>query len=494
MTTAGTCSESSQTHSCANRAEPRLHVAQPYTRSLGELAVKTGEMMGYELLDWQCGQLEDWGAIGDNGMWVHPRCGGSIPRQAGKSVDGIVWATTLAAVLGYKVLWTDHNYSTTLEMRKRFRDVFGSRVGDTTFGIPYFRRKVKEVCNQTSQEYYELKNGGVIAFSTRTESAKLGFSFDVIVYDEAQKLTTSQSQTITPTLSSGDKKNPQIIYLGTPTRAGESASVFRDARADAWGGESDDLAWLEYGCDEVGDVEDESRWWEINPSLGYHTEIAAIRLGLKDLKGDPLAFAQEYLGYWTPEAAESEKPLLTEEEWEECLVGHGPRGDGRTALGVKFSPDGATYALAGAMEWPDGRAHVELIACRPTSGGTKRLADFVASRDMKACSCAVDGASGAGKLADDLAGCAAGYVLRPTADNAITAAATMLDSVRERTVTHIEGPALDLSATTSTRRPIGRKGGWGWGGDNSAPIEAAGLALWALANSKRDPNRRQEIW
>lgn len=491
---AKTCSATSPQPCCENRAKPRLRLAQRYDRSLGELAIKTGELIGYDLLGWQREQLRDWGAIDGDNKWVHPRCGSSIPRQAGKSVDGIVWAVTLTAVLGYKVLWTDHNYSTTLEMRKRFREVFGSKVGDTVFGIPAFRRKVKEVCNQTSQEYYEFKNGGVLAFSTRTESAKLGFSFDVVIYDEAQMLTTGQSQTITPTLSSGAMKNPQVLYLGTPTRAGSTASVFRTARKEAWEGEADDLAWLEYGTGEVGDVSDESRWWEINPSLGYHTTVAAIRLGLKELKIDPLAFAQEFLGYWTPEVAESEKPLLTEEEWEECLVGRGPQGDGREAFGVKFSPDGATYALAGAREWPDGRAHVELIACRPTSGGTKRLADFVASRDMKACSCAVDGASGAGKLADDLAGCAAGYVLRPTADNAITAAATMLDSVRERTVTHIEGPALDLSATTSTRRPIGRKGGWGWGGDNSTPIEAAGLALWALANSKRDPGRRQKIW
>ncbi len=492
--TDATCSASSPTPCSRNRARPRLHVAQPYERSLGELAVKTGEMMGYELLDWQRDQLMDWGALKDDGQWVHPRCGGSIPRQAGKSVDGIVWAATLASVLGYKVLWTDHNYSTTLEMRKRFRNVFGSQVGDTTFGIRYFRAKVKEVCNQTSQEYYEFKNGGVIAFSTRTESAKLGFSFDVIFYDEAQKLTTGQSQTITPTTSSGAKHNPQIIYLGTPTRSGEAATVFRNTRADAWEGESDDLAWLEYGTDEVGDVADESRWWEINPSLGYHTTPEAIRLGFKELKGDPLAFAQEYLGYWVPDGKKEQAPLVSEDEWEECLVGRGPQGDGRMALGVKFSPDGSLYALAGAKEWPDGRAHVELIACRPMSGGTAALVEYVRSRDMRMCAAAIDGASGAGKLVDDLAGCANGYVIRPTADNAIAAAALLLDAIRERAVTHVDEPALDLSARTSTRRPIGRKGGWGWGGDNSAPMEAAGLALWALANSGRDPSRKQVVW
>ena len=44
---------------------------------------------------------------------------------------------------------------------------------------------------------------------------------------------------------------------------------------------------------------------------------------------------------------------------------------------------------------------------------------------------------------------------------------------------------------TSVRRPIG--GGWGFGGDNSAPIEAASLALWGVKTSKRDPSRKMRI-
>ena len=65
-----------------------------------------------------------------------------------------------------------------------------------------------------------------------------------------------------------------------------------------------------------------------------------------------------------------------------------------------------------------------------------------------------------------------------------------LDAVRCRQLTHIEGPALDLSATTSTRRPIGRNGGWGWGGQDPTPIDAASLALWAARTSRRDPTRK----
>ena len=41
------------------------------------------------------------------------------------------------------------------------------------------------------------------------------------------------------------------------------------------------------------------------------------------------------------------------------------------------------------------------------------------------------------------------------------------------------------------KRPIG--GGWGFGGEDSAPIEACALALWGAKNSKRDPNKRMRI-
>ena len=54
-------------------------------------------------------------------------------------------------------------------------------------------------------------------------------------------------------------------------------------------------------------------------------------------------------------------------------------------------------------------------------------------------------------------------------------------------------PALDLSAATATRREIGRGGGWGFGGENSAPIEAAGLALLGLTTSKRNPKRKAKV-
>lgn len=454
--------------------------------------------MGYELLDWQRDKLLDMGAIDSAGKWAHPRVGDSIPRQQGKSVTNIVWIAFLAAIMGYKVLWSDHNYSTTCEMLSRFRDIFGARPNDPSRGMPQWKGQLVSVCSQTGQEWMEFKSGGAIQFSTRTASSRLGFSFDVVVYDEAQELTEIHVQVINPTTTSGDKHNLQLIYSGTPTRAGANANVFRNVRRQAWedNEKASDLYWLEYGVDEVGDIWDESRWPAVMPSLGYHADIRAIKTGMKDL--DELGAAQEYLGYWLPDAEAVDPPLIGEELWAQSRIGARPDpGKGaKVAYGVKFSADGSHVALAVAERSRDGRTHLSLPYCENLGRGTEWLVTWLAARAAKASCVCVDGKSGAGAVCDALAalGMPKGYVMRPTADEAITAANLILQAARTGSATHIRNDALDLSASTSIRRDIGRAGGWGFGGDASAPIEACGLALLALQNSKRNPNRKARVF
>ena len=36
-------------------------------------------------------------------------------------------------------------------------------------------------------------------------------------------------------------------------------------------------------------------------------------------------------------------------------------------------------------------------------------------------------------------------------------------------------------------------GGWGFGGDNSCPIESCSLALWGVKTSKRNPGRKMLV-
>lgn len=165
---------------------------------------------------------------------MHRRCGLSVPRQAGKSHDAIIWAAFLVLEMGYSVLWTDHNYATTCEMLTRFRRILGKRARRPRRAArhkpPRQGREVEDGARRASSS----TNGGVLCFSTRTDSASLGYSFDVIFYDEAQLLTRAQAQTLNPTTTHSPHKNSQLVYTGTPTRAGCAADRFSELRREAW--------------------------------------------------------------------------------------------------------------------------------------------------------------------------------------------------------------------------------------------------------------------
>lgn len=472
--------------------KPRLRVAQGYDLHFASEVKEVAALAGINQTNWQVDLIADWSAHTPDGQWVHRRCGGSIPRQAGKSVDGIVWCVFLLAILGYGILWTDHNYSTTCEMLRRFQEIFGKKPNDKDVKFKFFNDLVERVSNRTAQEAIFLKNGGFICFSTRTKSAALGFSFDIVVYDEAQELKTEHMQAIQPTTTSGAHHNTQAIFLGTPTRAGSNAEVFSDMHIEAWENPLDDMCWIEYGVDEVGDVLDETRWPEANPSIDEGVaDMNAIRTGIRAFKSDVLAAAQEYLGYWLPKVANA---LISKKEWLACQIEpeESPK-EGRIAYGVKFAPDGSEVALAAAIKPKSGISHVELVCIESMAKGTTWLADWLAERPSRASCVAIDGKSGTGMLSEKLVDRVPNkyYRVMKTQD-AITASSMMLEAIQNNEITHIESPALDESVLGATKRKIGDSGGWGFGGDTSCAIEAAANALWAVTTTKRDPNRKQE--
>lgn len=454
----------------------------------------TALLAGYDQLDWQSDVVAVWSSFDERGKWVHCRNGASVPRQAGKSVDGIIWSLFLSVIMGYKVLWTDHNYSTTCEMLDRFRKILGRKPNDNN-GIKAFNKLVTATCSKTAQESYEFKSGGVLAFSTRTKSAALGYSFDIVVYDEAQELMPEHVQAIVPTTSSGAKHNFQAIYLGTPTRAGSSAPNFMQMRNEALGDAcGDDLSWVEWGADEIGDVLDESRLYAVNPSLASgHADIVAIRSGIRSMLPDELAAAQEYFGYWLP--GTSAATVISLDTWKACEVSQAMEG-GKLAFGVKFAPDGRTVAVSWARAERGGPSYVELYEVAGTTGGTSWLSEMLLRNAEQIAVCVIDGKSGAAALIQRMR--EGGFPMRAVDEGTpakVQAASSMLlDEVEARTLSHIASPALDESATKSIRRAIGREGfGFGDGAESiSCPIESAALALYGARTTKRDPNRVQE--
>ena len=113
---------------------------------------------------------------------------------------------------------------------------------------------------------------------------------------------------------------------------------------------------------------------------------------------------------------------------------------------------------------------------------------------MKFNAVAIDGKNGAQILIDQIKPTwkSLASIMVPKATDVIAAASLLIDMVNEKTLTWYElQDDLNESALDSIKRPI--SGGFGFGGENSLPIEACALALWACKTTTRDVNRKMRL-
>ena len=339
--------------------------------------------------------------------------------------------------------------------------------------------------------------GACIEFQTRTESGGRGGTYQIVVFDEAQQLTDVQQDAILPTVSAGGEidegeSDPQKIYVGTVPGPDCQGTVFRSLHDRAHSGEGS-IWWLEWGAqgkslDDV-DVDDVDLWYACNPAMGRRMSESTVRDEHDTMSRD--GFARERLGWWSPTAGLPDFAIPAN-RFESLAVDSAPT-QGRCAYGVRFSADGSEVSLA-AARLHDGKCYVEQIRRETMAAGLGWLAEWIASRKSVGCCCVIDGKSGTQALVDKLSTMPVNFIVTPTSAQVVAACTTLVDRVNEGMLEWYR-PQADLldSAVTSTRRKIGSSGGWGFGGENPVPIEAASLAVWGVLNSKRNPERKQRI-
>ena len=355
---------------------------------------------------------------------------------------------------------------------------------------------VKTIRYTNGEESIELLNGGSIEFSARSRQAARGFDgISLVVYDEAQELTDDQVEAIMATLSASATGTRQLIYTGTPPYPGCPGDVFRRRRTACFEEPGKHDCWHEWSvaADSIANinVSDTDLWYMTNPALGIRLDEEFTAEEMRSMSRD--GFARERLGWWTPVAKHQLDFAIDKDTWNACKSTE-PKPEGKTAYGVKFSADGSTVALCGAVIPGNGPARISLIELRPTGQGIGWLADWLNERYRKASCVVIDGRNGVDVLVERIADTwrVKGSVIRPTSKDMIAATSTLTNALNERSVTWFhQQEALNDSAITSVKRSLG--GGWCFGGDNSTPIEAASLALWGAQNSKRNPNKVMRI-
>lgn len=458
---------------------PSVRILPDYTYTDGADAAKV-LAAGRLIVDlWQANALEDWMGRTETDIWTAPTCGLSVPRQNGKTLITSGRIASGMIMFAEWVIYTAHLQKTSTETFMELKGLFESR------GL---KKYVKEIKGALGREQIILKNGGRVQFVARTRNGGRGLHGDCLVFDEAQELTSEQQASFLPAISAS--RNPQTIYLGTPPDENCTGTVFRKIRDRAINGESRSTSWTEYSVEEIGDVSDRQRWADSNPALGRRMQESTIAAECEQMDED--TFARERLGWWSP-INNDQDYAMDKAKWEACASGQ-LKPEGKTAYGIKFTPDGAIVALCGAVCPKNGPARISLIEFRTTERGIQWLADWLNQRYKKAACVVIDGRNGVDFLIDKIKDTwkIKGSIIKPSGKDVIAAASQLVQEVNERSLTWYQyQDDLNESATTSVKRPI--SGGWGFGGDNSTPIEAAALALWGCRTSKRDPGRKMRI-
>ena len=473
---------------------PTYRRAQKYKKTEGGYAAELAASYALAPHPWQSMVLDDWLAVDKNGKLIHTFCILEVPRQNGKtgvSDPRVTWGLIKRAEW---ILYTAQEYQTAKKAFDRVRKKFGAKANDRYADYPELNALVDRYTVSAGQMVLDLTNGGHIEFRTRGNNSDMGRggTFDLVIVDEAQAYTEEQDASLSPLNSAAPSGSPQTILMGTPPKptSGDKGLVFARAIQKMHDDPDKGDCLHEWSVSDIGDITDRDRWYKVNPSLGYQLLEEAIAKDAAKMSAD--MFAREHLGYMAKHI-ESVNYAIPADVWDAC-VSDELKPEGKTAYGIKFTFDGAMVCLCGAVIDASGNARVSMIEQKPTGQGTRWLAEWLNERYNVASCVVIDGRNGADVLVDKISDTwkTKGSILRPTARDIIASVGGLVDALNEKTVTWYRGQdALRESAITSVKRPIG--GGWGFGGEYSAPIEACALALYGAKTSKRNPTHKMRI-
>ena len=337
--------------------KPPVLSRPPFTSSSGEECVELAASAGLILDPWQCFSLDVVLAERPDGRWAAFETGELVARQNGKG--GIIEALGLGALF----LWRDrltaysaHLFSTSSEHFLRLLELI-----ENTDDL---RKRCKDPRKSHGEEGFETLTGERLRFVARSRQSLRGFTGDRLILDEAQELPKATMGAVLPTLRS--RPNPQVNYFGTPPEATSDSGQWESVRERGMAGDDPQLAWLEWSAqarhDDDGrrlavDLDDEAHWCQANPALGIRITREAMQRERITL--DDASFGRECLALWDPSGA---KAVIDADVWA-SLEDITSRPGEEVAFGIDVPPDRRSASISVASERPDGKVHVELVAC-----------------------------------------------------------------------------------------------------------------------------------
>lgn len=421
-----------------------------------------------------------------------------MPRQNGKNTLLEVRELYGLAINGEKMIHTAHQVNTAREAFLRLSSFFTNEDE-----YPELAKLVKSIRSGNGMEEIQLKNGGRVKFSSRSNVSNLGFSVDVVIFDEAQALTDEQISVIMPIISASPNDNRQMIYTGTPPTVSMNGEAFARIRQSAIEQTNSGLTWYEWSIEKLppkGTKIDKllNLAYDVNPAMGRRLTPEFTRQEALGMSLD--GFSIMRLGWWSEIG---NMKAITEQMWKDTFIKpEDAPTEGIVTYGVKFSPDGVHVAISACRRTAEGVCHVECIHSSTVVEGLNWMVDFFCEpeRKKRTSAIAIDGRNGMGVLCNSLSQYyPKNAILLPSTKGVVDASVMFENALRDKEITHTNDKQgsqdeLDVSALTAVKRYVGSDGGWAYGGENPTPLEACTLALWASRNTKRDPNRKAVVW
>lgn len=444
---------------------------------------------------WQDGALEAIASVDAFGQWAATEFGVLVSRQQGKG------NILLPYELAHLYLWprddgapklighTAHEAATAREaFRRARRAILASPIlrAELVGGGKQTAQGVTGISTGNGNWSIELKNGNRLVFFTRTGSAGVGISFDVLIVDEAQHSPLSILEALLPATDASPNK--QVLFTGTVPKEDQDGEYFEGIRDRGRKGGLERTGWIEHsppGSDDPEtaakiDLGDPETWRWSCPGLG-------IRLALKTVQDDwdrmgqtsPEAFARQRCSIWpSRRAAEVEKLSdLDLDAWKhQADADAAVRGDG-VVLSLALGRGGGYATICKAVRFDSDSIAVEH---HKTKEGTiwvagdlkllkKELGNALVVLDPKNAAAVISSLDQAGikYLAMNLDEIAAAHTL-------------FIEYVNAGMVPHRDQPEVTKSLELATTRNIGRAGVTWEQSDPTKPVSMAQGVTWAL--------------
>jgi hypothetical protein len=463
---------------------PRYCSVAPHVSSLGPRAVALAASAGLIADDWQEFVTEKLLGLDQEDRFVHFEGGVNVARQNGK--DGILEIIELDALVNWPgqnlVIHSAHEFATAQEHQLRLESLFQN--------TPELHALVKDkggYKHANGQESINLKSGSRIIFKARTKGGAIGFSADLLVWNEAMMLPDAVVGAMMPTLRASDAPyGPLIIYAGTAVDQDIHVYGINWARIRERGiaGEPG-LAYFEWSAhldvdrpDELTDAQlnDRTLWLQANPALGKRIDPEHMAREIASMATRVAAVQLFGVGDW-PATDGAEDTLISSQDWADCEE-HDWEFVDPVIISFDISPDRRTsICVSGRTD--RGQMGVEVINHAAGTGWVfDRLSSLYQNHEVAEVVC--DGYGPAAAIASQLD--EAGITIRrlDSADYG-KACGLFVNMVGEKTLRHLGQDELSNAIKGAKPRPLVDR--WAWSRTNSlvdiSPLVAATLALYS---------------